>query len=188
MNSLNNMVRYDNKYELGCALFAALIGILIFMSMITFSVYSVVAFTENTNNSIHDVCSESNLWYLLTIIITLGFVQTLTCLSSYVLRRYITRVILVMVIVSIHTVLIIWSVYELWVNRCAADNLTHNLVYKMVRTWIFIGMSILCVIFMATGYIVIEAYTKTKKMNNIFDDIGHSLLSNDEDIDFIEEV
>jgi hypothetical protein len=118
---------------------AMIIGIMIIGGAVTFSVYSVVALINNSNNSIQDVCSGSNLWSFLLVTLIVGLLQSSQSASSAASESRGAKLMSALCVVVVQIGLMVWSGLELWANRCAANNLSENLVYKMVHTWFFIS-------------------------------------------------
>jgi uncharacterized membrane protein YdjX (TVP38/TMEM64 family) len=106
---------------------------------ITFSVYSVIALLDNSNNSIQDVCSGSNLWSFLLVMLITGFLQSSQTASSAVSESRGAKLMSALCVVVVQVGFMVWAGLELWANRCAANNLSDNLVYRMVYAWFFIS-------------------------------------------------
>ena len=121
--------------------FGLIFAICLIGGAITFSVYSVIALLDNSNNSIQDVCSGSNLWSFLLITLIAGFLQSSQSASSAVSESRGAKLMSALCVVVVQIGFMVWAGLELWANRCAANNLSDNLVYKMVHTWFFIAAS-----------------------------------------------
>ena len=119
--------------------FAMLFMIGLIGGAITFTVYSVIALINNSNNSIQDVCSGSNLWSFLLVTLIAGFLQSSQSASSAASESRGAKMMSVLCVVVVQIGFMVWAGFELWANRCAANNLSDNLIYKMVHTWFFIA-------------------------------------------------
>ena len=119
--------------------FAMLFIIGLIGGAITFSVYSVIALINNSNNSIQDVCSGSNLWSFLLVTLITGFLQSSQSASSAASESRGAKMMSALCVVVVQIGFMVWAGFELWANRCAANNLSDNLIYKMVHTWFFIA-------------------------------------------------
>ena len=119
--------------------FGLIFAICLIGGAITFSVYSVIALLDNSNNSIQDVCSGSNLWSFLLVTLIAGFLQSSQSASSAASESRGAKLMSALCVVVVQIGFMVWAGLELWANRCAANNLSDNLVYKMVHTWFFIA-------------------------------------------------
>ena len=108
---------------------------------VTFTVYSVMALVNNSNNSIQDVCSGSNIWSFLLVVLISGFLQTSQSASSASSESEGAKVISALCFLVVQIGLMVWAGLELWANRCAASSLSDNLVYRMVWIWLIVSAS-----------------------------------------------
>jgi len=68
-----------------------------------------------------------------------GFLQSSQSASSAVSESRGAKLMSALCVVVVQTGLMVWAGLELWANRCAANNLSDNLVYRMVHVWFFIS-------------------------------------------------
>ena len=138
-NTRNYMANIFPCLETSAICFAMLFMIGIVGGAITFSVYSVIALINNSNNSIQDVCSGSNLWSFLLVTLIAGFLQSSQSASSAASESRGAKMMSALCVVVVQIGFMVWAGFELWANRCAANNLSDNLIYKMVHAWFFIA-------------------------------------------------
>ena len=156
---------------------------------VTFTVYSVMALVNNSNNSIQDVCSGSNIWSFLLVVLISGFLQTSQSASSASSESEGAKVISALCFLVVQIGLMVWAGLELWANRCAASSLSDNLVYRMVRIWLIVSASavsaaFLGVIGIGVSMCIRESRARAKKRSDSFKHGGESL----DDIGYIDGI
>jgi hypothetical protein len=138
---------------------------------VTFTIYSVMALVNNSNNSIQDVCSGSNIWSFLLVVLISGFLQTSQSASSASSESEGAKVISALCFLVVQIGLMVWAGLELWANRCAASSLSDNPVYRMVRIWFIVSASAVSAAFLGiigigASMCIRESRAKAKKRSD----------------------
>ena len=175
--------------------FAMLFMIGILGGAITFSVYSVIALINNSNNSIQDVCSGSNLWSFLLVTLIAGFLQGSQSASSATSESRGAKMMSALCVVVVQIGFMVWAGFELWANRCAANNLSDNLVYKMVHAWFFIAATafgIVIIIVICAGCMEIRESNAARGRwfadEGSFDSRSRVVSADDIDVDYVRKM
>ena len=174
---------------------AILIAFGIIGGAVTFSVYSVIALINNSNNSIQDVCSGSNLWSFLLVTLIVGLLQSSQSASSAASESRGAKLMSALCVVVVQIGLMVWSGLELWANRCAANNLSENLVYKMVHTWFLISTTafgLVIIIVIGAGCMEIREANDTRGRwfadESSFDARSRMVSADDVDIGYVHKM
>jgi hypothetical protein len=175
--------------------FAMLFMIGLIGGAITFTVYSVIALINNSNNSIQDVCSGSNLWSFLLVTLIAGFLQSSQSASSAASESRGAKMMSVLCVVVVQIGFMVWAGLELWANRCAANNLSDNLIYKMVHAWFFIAATafgLVIIIVIGAGCMEIRESNAAKGRwfadEGSFDARSRMVSADDIDIDYVRKM
>ena len=81
--------------------------------VVTFSVYSVVALINNSNHSIQDICSGSNLWSFLLVTLIAGFLQSSQSATSAASDSRGAKLMSALCVVVVQIGFMVWAGLEL---------------------------------------------------------------------------
>lgn len=133
----------------GCALAVGLAA-----AYVANIVYSIMALVETSHKELQSMCSGTNLWIYLLIILIVGFGNNRQVAKELAAKE--TSFCITIFIMAAQLGMLSWGTYELAQGGDCGDELTSNLIYTMVfinvvTSWVLIGVFMVYII----GVIVI---------------------------------
>ena len=130
---VNNII--NNKY------FINSFKILFVTGIISWSVISIIALTNENNNEIRAICEKSNLWSVLITVLMVTIILT-THLITYdlLISKYNYNILnkkIFILFANIIFLLFVWSCIELY-NNCSKKYLVSLILYKCLSMWVYL--------------------------------------------------
>jgi len=117
-------------------------------------VYSIMALVETSHKELQSMCSGTNLWIYLLIILIVGFVNNKQTAKELAAKE--TSFCIITFVMASQLGMLSWGTYELAQAGDCGGEITSNLIYTMiyiniVSSWILIGIFMVYIV----GVIVI---------------------------------
>jgi hypothetical protein len=130
-----------------CTCFGLFIGVGTLLGIIggyvTWIILSIIALSNNSKDDIQDICSNSNLWVCLLVLIVFSFVGSLGASNSNEKK---TEAAIINLLFTIG--LSIWVGMELH-KQCVVDNLSDMNIYIYLNVWFWFAVSIFGIVIVA---------------------------------------
>jgi hypothetical protein len=130
---VNNII--NNKY------FINSFKILFVTGIISWSVISIIALTNENNNEIRAICEKSNLWSVLITVLMVTIILTSHLITyDLLISKYNYNILnkkIFILFANIIFLLFVWSCIELY-NNCSKKYLVSLILYKCLSMWVYL--------------------------------------------------
>ena len=130
---VNNII--NNKY------FINSFKILFVTGIISWSVISIIALTNENNNEIRAICEKSNLWSVLITVLMVTIILTSHLITyDLLISKYNYNILnkkIFILFANIIFLLFIWCCVELY-NNCSKKYLVSLIMYKCLSAWVYL--------------------------------------------------
>ena len=130
---VNNII--NNKY------FINSFKILFVTGIISWSVISIIALTNENNNEIRAICEKSNLWSVLITVLMVTIILTSHLITyDLLISKYNYNILnkkIFILFANIIFLLFVWSCIELY-NNCSKKYLVSLIMYKCLSAWVYL--------------------------------------------------